>query len=204
MMLVYLAGTEKSGITSLLKALLDTKRFGKTGVIAHNIQSGMELEGHCDVVESYSIKPCCARPRMLEFRMERMLEKTEVDTIFTEPPGMSKETAAPILNRLYALRKDITIAPLVTVVDGRYILDNGIDRNTLDGLSLYNQINESDIVVMHKLDTFDKEECKQIMSQITSINGDCDVLFTSSVNGENINNLAALILHKDYHRPLVY
>lgn len=204
MMLVYLAGTEKSGITSLLKSLLDTKKFGRTGVIAHNIQSGMELDGHCDVVESYSIKPCCARPRMLEFRMERMLEKAEVDTIFTEPPGMSKETAAPILNRLYAMRKEITIAPLTTVVDGRFILDKGIDRNTLDGLSLYNQINESDIVVMHKADLFSKDEWKQIMTQITSINDDCDVLFTSSVTGENIKNLAALLLCKDYHRPLVY
>lgn len=204
MKLVYLAGTEKSGITSLLRSMLDTKKFGRTGVIAHNIQSGMELEGHCDVVESYSIKPCCARPRMLEFRMERMLEKTEVDTIFTEPPGMSKETAAPILNRLYALRKEITIAPLTTVVDGRNILDKGVDKNNLDGLSLFNQINESDIIVIHKSDLFSPEEREKIRSQISGINDECEIVFTSSETGKNIDALTDLLLGKAYHRPLVY
>lgn len=204
MRLIYIAGTEGSGITSLVKAVLEKKRFGKVGVIAHNIQSGMCLDGYCDIAESYSIKPCCARPRMLEFRMERMLEKIEVDTIITEPPGLSRETAAPILNRIYAMDKSKSLAPLTTVVDGDYVLKNGIDKNNLVGLSLHNQINESDCVVIHKSDLFDKDARERITTEISKINTECDILFTSSVTGENIDAFTDVLCNKNYRRPLTY
>ncbi len=200
---MYFAGVENNGCTSLIISLLKKNKFRKVAVIAHDIESSMQLGEYCKMIDCYPVKPCCARPRMLSFRMDKLLEKNEVDCVITEPPGISTETAAPILNRLYVFRKEIELSPLVTLVDWEYVLNNEIVKDNLKGLSLFNQIYESDIIVVHKSDLIDEEQRKIISARILKINQDCDVIFTSSVTDENIELLSEKLLTGKYRRPLV-
>lgn len=202
MRLIYFAGIEKLGCTSLIISILKKKKLKNVGVIAHNLASSMELSDYCKTIDAYPVKPCCARPRMLSFRMDKLLENNNLECVITEPPGISTETAAPILNQMFAFRKEIQISPLTTLVDWNYILENEIEKTSLKGLSLYNQINESDIVVAHKSDLIDKEKRKIIIERIRKINPVCKIFFTSSVTDENINALLEELLSGKYARPL--
>jgi G3E family GTPase len=203
--LIYIAGMEGVGKTSLIVSMLAGRDTSKIGAMANNDLSRKMLSEYCKANDCYPLRTPCARPRQLSFRMWKLVDANNLDIVISEPPGICRETAAPILNRLFAFeREKVDIAPLITVVDGSMLKAGVPSKDTTNELLLFNQIFESDIVVVHKSDLFDEYARSSIASTVSKINSDAETIFTSSRTGDGVATVAeAAFSDRKYQRPLV-
>lgn len=103
-----------------------------------------------------------------------------------------------MLNQIYVNNKEIDLGPLITVIDGRMMV-NGISKRNSEGLRLFNMIDESDIVIVSFADELDGTE--SIVESISSINEDA-VIVLSSPESDLSAVEDAVFGDARYNRPL--
>lgn len=196
MRVCVVAGMPGSGKTTLMRRILEIIDSSRVGVIANNPESEDALKCVCGRTDCFPFRSPCARAKQFSSRVDSM---DGVDLLICEPPGSCLETSAPMINPLYVTRKDIRIAPLVTVVDGRGIRD-GIPRSTTAGLKTWNMIFESDCVAISFSDELDSEGRTAVAKHVLEVNPDAEVVFAS----DGIERISAIVsTDGSYRRPLV-
>lgn len=194
MRLVHFAGLPGSGKTTVIRRLCKGKN---ADFIANNERSAKELEPFCGHVDSFPFKSPCARIRQYSYRVG-MMSQNSPSVLLTEPPGNCQEVSAPMLNQIYVNNKEIDLGPLITVIDGRMMV-NGISKRNSEGLRLFNMIDESDIVIVSFADELDGTE--SIVESISSINED-SVIVLSSPESDLSAVEDAVFGDARYNRPL--
>ena len=197
MRLIIVAGVPGSGKTSVIRGSCDGERFG---FIANNERSSSEIEGIADWVDFYPMKSPCARIRQYSYRLE-LHSDTDVPVIISEPPGNCLEQSSPILNQVYATKRDVyEIGPLITVADA-HTLTGPVSKRSTDGLRLYNMIDESDAIAVTFSEGLSDSGRTDVEENIRRINDECQIVFISDADG--FDRMHALIFgDASYSRPL--
>jgi Putative GTPases (G3E family) len=162
-------------IMSVLEELGNSERIG---VILNNVASLETVTSKHDVkAVSFPLTAPCGRARQFSGTLEKFIANNDLDLIITETTGTCEETSAPLLNPLVAFHKDdMIISPLFNVIDGRTIRD-GMDKKTTAGLKKWQQVDESDVVVITFSEGMDEKEKTAAVQTIRDINPDCRILF---------------------------
>lgn len=174
MRLIVIAGIPGSGKTTVVKECCSGKDFD---FIGNNEESCRMLEGVCRISDSYPFKSPCARIRQFKYRLD-LMEANHPKVLISEPPGNCLEISSPMLNPIYVNdRQRIELGPLMTVINGKELLENGISKRTTDGLRTWNMIDESDVIVMTFVDDLSDEVRNNLRMIVSRINPDAKVLF---------------------------
>jgi Putative GTPases (G3E family) len=183
-------------IMSLLECMDDLER---TGVILNNIASLETVTSRFNVkVVSFPLTAPCGRARQFSGTLEKFVANNDLDLVITETTGTCEETSAPLLNPLIAFQKEkMDIAPLFNVVDGRTIYD-GIDKRTTAGLKKWQQIDESDVVVITFSEGLNENEKGTAVQTVRNINPDCRILFYDKDGISDI--MKEIFSDKEYRR----
>lgn len=196
MRLVLVAGMPGSGKTSVVRECSQGREFA---FIANNEESAKMMDGMTDMIDTYPFKSPCARGRQLKYHVDNMAFR-HPGIMISEPPGNCLEVSAPMLNPIYVSDRDrIQIGPLITVMNGREILDDGISKSSSDGLRRWNMIDESDVIVMTFTDGMSDEVKKNLSNVIRRINPDARILFFGQDNDRITEEIFG---DSVYRRPL--
>jgi Ni2+-binding GTPase involved in regulation of expression and maturation of urease and hydrogenase len=172
-------GLRGSGKTVVIMSILEEiGSFDRTGVILNNVASLETVTSGYNVkAVSFPLTAPCGRARQFSGTLEKFIANNDIELVITETTGTCEETSAPLLNPLVAFHKDdMIISPLFNVIDGRTICD-GIDKRTTAGLKKWQQIDESDVVIITFSEGLDDDDRTSAVRVIRNINPDCRTVF---------------------------
>ena len=172
-------GLRGSGKTVVIMSVLEEiGSFEKTGVVLNNIASLETVTSKYNIkTVSFPLTAPCGRARQFSGTLEKFVTNNDLELVITETTGTCEETSAPLLNPLVAFHKDdMIISPLFNVIDGR-TLHEGIDKRTTAGLKKWQQIDESDVVIITFSEGLSENEKGSTIRTVRNINPDCRVIF---------------------------
>jgi len=196
-------GLRGSGKTVVIMSVLDELRERKkVGVILNNVASLETVTSGYDIkAVSFPLTAPCGRARQFSGTLEKFIANNDLDLVITETTGTCEETSAPLLNPLIAFHNDdMVVSPLFNVIDGRTVCD-GIDKRTTSGLKKWQQIDESDVVVITFSEGLEDDSKASAVQVIRDINPDCRIVF---YNKEGISKIIEEIFSEaGYQRAFV-
>ena len=200
MRIAVIAGLQHSGKTTLAKSVC---RGRDITYIANNPQSEEMMKDCVKIVDHYPYKSPCARVRQFSYRVE-LHENDDVSMIVSEPPGSCVEQSSPMLNPIYATQRDrFSIAPLITVLDGRIPANRAISNRSTEGLRIFRMIEESDVLALTFSDFLSDGDRRSAEQCIREINDTCEIVFCSPKEG--YGRIAEILFgDSSYARPLYY
>ena len=198
MRIAVIAGLQHSGKTTLARAVCAGRDIT---YIANNPQSEEMMKDSVRIVDHYPFKSPCARVRQFSYRVD-LHENDDVSMIVSEPPGSCVEQSSPMLNPIYATQRDrYSIAPLITVLDGRIPANRAITNRTTEGLRIFRMVEESDVLALTFSDFLSESDRRSAEACIREINDTCEIVFCSPKEGRE--RIAEILFgDSSYARPL--
>jgi len=172
-------GLRGSGKTVVIMSVLEEiGSLDKIGVILNNVASLETVTSRYDIkAVSFPLTAPCGRARQFSGTLDKFIANNDLDIVITETTGTCEETSAPLLNPLIAFHKnDMIISPLFNVIDGRTVC-NGIDKRTTAGLKKWQQVDESDVVIITFSEGLGDSEKRSAIQTVRDINPDCRIVF---------------------------
>ena len=174
-----IAGFLGSGKTTLLKRILswetdlsDTvvlvNEFGKVG-----IDGSILKNAGSDVFELTSGCICCTLKTELTDTLKRICDRFGPERILLEATGVAQPNAVVTVLKDDALKKQLEIEKIVTVLDIRY----WINRENF-GQFFMKQVQEANLILLNKVDTVEKNMVTESLSQLQEMIPGCHVIPT--------------------------
>jgi G3E family GTPase len=169
---IILTGFLGSGKTTLLNRILTADHGRRIAVIVNEfgevgIDHHLLLASDHEVVQMNNGCVCCTvRGDLLRSLFQLMEHRSQFDTVVIETTGLAEP--APVAQTLYAderIRKDFTLAGVVTVVDAKYI-----SARLEDSAEACEQIAFADMILLNKTDLATPEQLDQVEQDIGRLN----------------------------------
>jgi G3E family GTPase len=179
-----LTGFLGSGKTTLLNRILSEQHGRRIAVIENEfgevgVDDALVLDAEEEVFEMNNGCICCTvRGDLIRILGALMRRKDRFDAIIIETTGLADP--APVAQTFFmddALRAQLRLDAIVTVVDAKHILDH-LDEVKPDGVEneSVEQIAFADRIVLNKQDLVDSEQVAVVTRRIRGINAAATVL----------------------------
>jgi G3E family GTPase len=169
---VILSGFLGSGKTTLLNRILTAEHGRRIAVIVNEfgevgIDYHMLLASDNEVVQMNNGCVCCTvRGDLVRSFFQLLEHRDKFDTVVIETTGLAEP--APVAQSIYAderIRKEFTLAGVVTVVDAKYIA-----MRLEESAEACEQIAFADLIVLNKIDLSTPEKLDETEQQIGRLN----------------------------------
>jgi G3E family GTPase len=169
---IILSGFLGSGKTTLLNRILTAKHGRRVAVIMNEfgevgIDHHLLLASDHEVVQMNNGCVCCTvRGDLLRSFFQLLEHRDKFDTVVIETTGLAEP--APVAQSIYAderIRKEFTLAGVVTVVDAKYVA-----MRLEESAEACEQIAFADLIVLNKTDLSTPEKLDETEQQIGRLN----------------------------------
>jgi G3E family GTPase len=169
---VILTGFLGSGKTTLLNRILTAEHGRRVAVIVNEFgQIGIDhhllLAANQEVMQMNNGCVCCTvRGDLVRSFFQLIEHRDKFDTVVIETTGLAEP--APVAQSIYAderIRKEFTLAGVVTVVDAKYI-----SMRLEESAEACEQIAFADLIVLNKTDLSTPESLTEVERQISQLN----------------------------------
>jgi G3E family GTPase len=169
---IILTGFLGSGKTTLLNRILTAEHGRRVAVIVNEfgevgIDHHLLLASNQEVVQMNNGCVCCTvRGDLVRSFFQLMEHRDKFDTVVIETTGLAEP--APVAQSIYAderIRKEFTLAGVVTVVDAKYI-----SMRLEESAEACEQIAFADLIVLNKTDLSTPEKLDETEQQIGRLN----------------------------------
>ncbi len=169
---IILTGFLGAGKTTLLNRILTAEHGHRIAVIVNEfgevgIDHHLLLTSDHEVVQMNNGCVCCTvRGDLLRSFLQLMEHRSKFDTVVIETTGLAEP--APVAQTLYAderIRREFTLAGVVTVVDAKYI-----SARLEDSAEACEQIAFADLILLNKTDLSSSEQLDQVEQSIARLN----------------------------------
>jgi G3E family GTPase len=169
---IILTGFLGSGKTTLLNRILTAEHGRRVAVIVNEfgevgIDHHLLLSSNQEVVQMSNGCVCCTvRGDLVRSFFQLMECRDKFDTVVIETTGLAEP--APVAQSIYAderIRKEFTLAGVVTVVDAKYIA-----MRLEESAEACEQIAFADLIVLNKTDLSTPEKLDETEQQILRLN----------------------------------
>ena len=169
---IILSGFLGSGKTTLLNRILTAEHGRRVAVIVNEfgevgIDHHLLLASDQEVVEMNNGCVCCTvRGDLVRSFFQLLKQRDKFDTVVIETTGLAEP--APVAQSIYAderIRKEFTLAGVVTVVDAKYVA-----MRLEESAEACEQIAFADLIVLNKTDLSTPEKLDETERQIGRLN----------------------------------
>jgi G3E family GTPase len=169
---IILTGFLGSGKTTLLNRVLTAEHGRRVAVIINEfgevgIDHHLLLASNQEVVQMNNGCVCCSvRGDLVRSFFQLMEHRDKFDTVVIETTGLAEP--APVAQSIYAderIRKEFTLAGVVTMVDAKYIA-----ARLEESAEACEQIAFADLIVLNKTDLSTPEKLDETEQQIRRLN----------------------------------
>ena len=134
-----------------------------------------------------------------------LVGRVKPDYVIAEPVGSCTDLQATVvapLKSIYA--KEISVAPLMVLVDSSRISEDEMLGESLGGYLRHHQIAEADVVVLSKTDMISTSRLREIVEEVGKINAEAEVIPYSSLDGSGFKQIMKVITseREPTHRPV--
>lgn len=204
MFVTIICGLLGSGKTTFLKNLLKKKgadtvvlvnEFGDVGIDGQVISgSGM------DVIELPSGCVCCSLKMDMVKALKELADKFNPKEIIIEPSGIASPSGILEIFETPGLPQ-LKLSPIIGIIDAVSFMED--HRSDIYGHFFYDQITNSDILIVNKCDLVSEEEPSRISNVLRDLNPAAIIL--QSVHGEvNLPEDAGRGIFKPAHSHLEF
>jgi G3E family GTPase len=136
---------------------------------------------------------CCRFPDLMG-QAERLVESSRPQVVMAEPVGSCTDLLATVVAPLKAFYPErFQVAPLMVMVDAERAIQEGFDRQTLNGYLRRHQLEEAEVVILSKADLVGREDIERLKGTIAGINPRAITIVYSAVNSEGYGKVLDVV-----------
>jgi len=139
---------------------------------------------------------CCRFPDFMN-NAEKLIDTSKPQMVIAEPVGSCTDLLATVVNPLKTIYSErFEVAPLIILVDAARALEEGFDRNQLNGYLRHHQVCEAEVLVLSKSDLVTMEQLEQVRSAVMEVNPKVRTIVYSSLSEDGLPEIMNVITGK--------